>query len=187
MAAARSKAELRAQAGAAAVAARIARRASARDPSATAAIISPVDGLVAGKVAPPSASTHSPPIQSRVCSVIRGTPRRWTGAAVPAAPVPSSCVNQADHAARPASTHGCHTVGLASIHFCAAASGVIPSWMSSEIPFWSAAVYEKALRNANAAGAFVCSLSLNALYRGSGAYAQLYWLAFSPVAAISLH
>jgi len=43
-------------------------------------------------------------------------------------------------AASPASTHGCQTSGLASIHVCAASSGVIPLLMSSAIEFWSSFV-----------------------------------------------
>src|SRR5215207_4293294 len=74
MAAARSNAESPAHAGHAACAAKIARPASARVPSGTVPITSPVDGLVASNVAPSSASTHSPPIHIRTCSLTSAPP-----------------------------------------------------------------------------------------------------------------
>ena len=50
-----------------------------------------------------------------------------------AALITRSVERQDDCAARPASTHGCHTVGLASIHFCAASAGSMSSLMSFEM------------------------------------------------------
>ena len=60
-----------AQAGAAAAAASTARRASAREPAATSATRSPLNGSRSSNVRPPSAPAHSPPMKSRFAVLSR--------------------------------------------------------------------------------------------------------------------
>ena len=78
----------------------------------------PVDGLNASNVVPSAASTPSP-YHIRTCSLM-GRPQYGRGR--PAGRPRHRVVERQDDdcAATPASTHDCHTVGLASIHFCAA-------------------------------------------------------------------
>ncbi len=130
IAAARSNADDRAHAGQACCAAAIARLASAREPSGTVAITSPVEGLCASKVAPSTASTHAPPIHIRTCSFIASSRARGVGGGPRTAPAGVRRLRSG----RPVHVSG-HAVGsqadqtssFSDTHCAAASSGSIPS------------------------------------------------------------